>query len=185
MTWMTVVSTRSCACDIGDWQLIFAFRDLGALFHTGPASSQKAATPEPGCEARGGDAYPKLSIVSMKKTRTPAWQIINYTVWFIKRWLALVTRETAHEKPLSRLKSVGGKTMHKFFLALTLLSVPAATDALAHSGTAQDEKACAPAGARLCRKLMDRDDPTILACLKDNRPKLSPACRCVLVSHGQ
>jgi hypothetical protein len=128
---------------------------------------------------------PNSQIVSMKKTHTPAWQIINYTVSFIKRWLALVTSETAHEKPLSRLKSVGGNTMHKFFLALTLLSVPAATGALAHSGTDQDEKACAPDVRRLCRKLMDQGDLTILACLKDNRPKLSSACRYVLVSHGQ
>ena len=75
--------------------------------------------------------------------------------------------------------------MHKYFLALTLLSVPASTGALAHSGTDQDEKACAPDVRRLCRKLMDQGDLTILACLKDNRPKLSPACRYVLVSHGQ
>jgi hypothetical protein len=38
---------------------------------------------------------------------------------------------------------------------------------------------------RFCRKLMDQGDLTILACLKENRPKLSPVCRDVLVSHGQ
>jgi NAD(P)-dependent dehydrogenase (short-subunit alcohol dehydrogenase family) len=32
-------------------------------------------------------------------------------------------------------KSVGGNTMHKFFLAVILLSVSASTGALAHSGT--------------------------------------------------
>jgi hypothetical protein len=36
-----------------------------------------------------------------------------------------------------------------------------------------------------CRKLLDQGDFTILACLKENRPKLAPACRYVLVSHGQ
>jgi len=60
--------------------------------------------------------------------------------------------------------------MHKFFMALVLLSVPVSTGALAHS---------------FCRKLMDQGDFTILACLKENRPKLSTACRDVLVSHGQ
>ena len=75
--------------------------------------------------------------------------------------------------------------MHKYFLALTLLSVAASTGALAHSGTDQDETACAPDVRRLCRKLMDQGDLTILGCLKDNRAKLSPACRYVLVSHGQ
>jgi hypothetical protein len=38
---------------------------------------------------------------------------------------------------------------------------------------------------RFCRKLIDQGDLTILACLKENRPKLTPACRYVLVSHGQ
>ena len=79
--------------------------------------------------------------------------------------------------------------MHKFldkcFLALILLSVPVSTGALAHSGTDQDEKACTRDVQRLCRKLMDQGDFTILACLKENRPKLSPACRYVLISHGQ
>jgi hypothetical protein len=97
----------------------------------------------------------------------------------------LTTSETVHEKSPSGLKSAGSNTMHKYFLALTLLSVPASTGALAHSGTDQDEKACAPDVQRFCRKLMDQGDLTILACLKDNRPKLSRACRYVLVSHGQ
>jgi hypothetical protein len=75
--------------------------------------------------------------------------------------------------------------MQKFLVALILLSVPVSTSAVAHSGTDQDEKACAPDVQRFCRKLMDQGDFTILACLKENRPKLSAACRGVLVSHGQ
>jgi hypothetical protein len=75
--------------------------------------------------------------------------------------------------------------MHKFFLALILLSVPASTGVLAHSGTDQEEKACAPDVQRFCRKLINQGDLTILMCLKENRPKLSAACRYVLVSHGQ
>ena len=75
--------------------------------------------------------------------------------------------------------------MRKFFLALILLSVPVSTGALAHSGTDQEEKACTRDTQRFCRKLMGQGDFTILACLKENRPKLSPACRDVLVSHGQ
>jgi hypothetical protein len=74
--------------------------------------------------------------------------------------------------------------MRKFFLVLILLSVPISTSALAHSGTDQDEKACAPDVQRFCRKVLDQGD-TILVCLKENRPKLSAACRHVLVSHGQ
>jgi len=75
--------------------------------------------------------------------------------------------------------------MHKIFMALILLSIPVSTGALAHSGTDQEEKACTRDVQRTCRNLMDQGDLTILACLKENRPKLSPACRQVLVSHGQ
>jgi hypothetical protein len=77
------------------------------------------------------------------------------------------------------------KCLHKFFLALILLSIPVSTGALAHSGTDQEEKACTRDVQRFCRKLMDQGDFTILACLKEKRAKLSPACRYVLVSHGQ
>jgi hypothetical protein len=75
--------------------------------------------------------------------------------------------------------------MRKLFVALILLSVPVSTSALAHSGTEQDVKACSPDVRRFCRKLVDQGDFVVLACLKENRPKLSTACRQVLVSHGQ
>jgi len=75
--------------------------------------------------------------------------------------------------------------MKKMLVALFLLSVPVSISAFAHSGTDQEEKACAPDVQRFCRKVMDQGDFTILACLKENRPKLSRACRYVLVSHGQ
>jgi hypothetical protein len=75
--------------------------------------------------------------------------------------------------------------MHKFFMAVILLSIQVSTGALAHSGTDQEEKACTRDVQRFCRKLMGQGDFTILACLKENRAKLSLACRYVLVSHGQ
>ncbi|HXN67377.1 MAG TPA: hypothetical protein VN926_06930 [Bradyrhizobium sp.] len=74
---------------------------------------------------------------------------------------------------------------HKFFGSLVLLSVLVSSGALAQRGTDQEQEACSRDVQRLCRKLMDQGDFTILACLKENRPKLSPACRYVLVSHGQ
>ena len=75
--------------------------------------------------------------------------------------------------------------MHKIFLALVFLSMAASTAVLAHSGSDQEEQACIRDVQRFCRKLMDQGDFTILACLKENRPRLSVACRGVLVSHGQ
>jgi hypothetical protein len=85
----------------------------------------------------------------------------------------------------SYLKSEGVNTMQKIFMALLLVSVPVSTGALAHSGTDQEQQACARDVQHFCRKLVDQGDLTILACLKENRPKLSPACRYILVSHGQ
>ena len=75
--------------------------------------------------------------------------------------------------------------MHKIFMTLFLLCVAASTSAFAHGGTDQEERACIRDVQRLCRKLMDQGDFTILACLKENRAKLFSACRDLLVSHGQ
>jgi hypothetical protein len=75
--------------------------------------------------------------------------------------------------------------MRKNLLALTFLSVTASTAVLAHSGSDQEQQACTRDVQRFCRKWMDQGDLTILVCLKENRAKLSAACRYVLVSHGQ
>jgi hypothetical protein len=79
--------------------------------------------------------------------------------------------------------------MHKFFLALLLLSIPLfSSGAFAEpqrSGTAEEQKACARDVQRFCRKVIDESDFTILGCLKDNRPRLSVACDHVLKDHGQ
>ena len=82
--------------------------------------------------------------------------------------------------------------MHKFFLALSLLSISIPTVAMAQgqqgagrSGTAEEQEACSRDVQRFCRPVIDQGDFTILACLKDNRPKISKACDQVLKNHGQ
>ena len=78
--------------------------------------------------------------------------------------------------------------MYKFFLALTLLSIPVCTGAIAEqqrSGTPEEQKACARDVQRYCRSLMAQGDFTILACLQQNRPKLTEACDQVLKTHKQ
>jgi len=75
--------------------------------------------------------------------------------------------------------------MYKFLMALFLLYVSISVSALAHSGTDQDEKACLRDVQRFCRPVIDQGDVTILACLQDNRPKISVACDTVLKTHGQ
>jgi hypothetical protein len=78
--------------------------------------------------------------------------------------------------------------MYKFFLALTLLSISVSTGAVAQqqrSGSAQEQAACSRDVQRYCRPVIDQGDFTILACLKENRPKISKACDLVLKNHGQ
>ena len=78
--------------------------------------------------------------------------------------------------------------MHKFFLALTLVSLSVCSSAIAQqqrSGTPEEQKACNRDVQRFCRAVIDQGDFTILACLQQNRPKLTPACDQVLKNHGQ
>ncbi|WP_213775308.1 hypothetical protein [Bradyrhizobium sp. dw_78] len=75
--------------------------------------------------------------------------------------------------------------MHKLFFAAFLLSATISTANAQHSGTDKEQEACTHDVEHFCRKLMDQGDFAILACLKQNRPKLRAACRQVLVSHGQ
>jgi hypothetical protein len=78
--------------------------------------------------------------------------------------------------------------MHKFFLALMLLSLSVSTGAIAQqqrSGTADEQAACSRDVQRFCRPVIDQGDFTILACLQQHRPKLTAACNQVLKNHGQ
>ena len=78
--------------------------------------------------------------------------------------------------------------MYKFFLALILLSLSVSTGAIAQqqrSGTPEEQKACARDVQRFCRPVIDQGDFTVLACLQQNRPKMSEACDLVLKNHGQ
>jgi hypothetical protein len=78
--------------------------------------------------------------------------------------------------------------MRKFFLALILLSLSVSTGAIAQqqrSGTPEEQRACSRDVQRFCRPVIDQGDFTVLACLQQNRPKLTKACDQVLRNHGQ
>ena len=77
--------------------------------------------------------------------------------------------------------------MRKLFLALSLLSITVSSNAFAQqrSGTPEEQKACSRDVQRFCRPVIDQGDFTILACLQQNRSKISGACDQVLKSHGQ
>ena len=81
--------------------------------------------------------------------------------------------------------------MHKFFLALSLLSISVSSSAIAQqqpaqrSGTPEEQAACSRDVQRHCRAVIDQGDITVLACLQQNRPKISKACDQVLKNHNQ
>lgn len=82
--------------------------------------------------------------------------------------------------------------MRKFVLAATLLSLTVSTAALAQpqqppqrSGTPEEQAACSRDVERFCRPVIDQGDFTVLACLQENRAKLSKACDQVLKNHNQ
>ena len=52
-------------------------------------------------------------------------------------------------------------------------------------GTAEDQKACDRDAQRHCREVLSDGDFAVLACLRDNRAKLSRACQGVLTKYGQ
>jgi len=78
--------------------------------------------------------------------------------------------------------------MYKFLLAFILLSLSLSTGAIAdqpRSGTPEEQAACSRDVQRYCRPVINQGDFTILACLQQNRPKISKACDQVLKNHGQ
>lgn len=71
--------------------------------------------------------------------------------------------------------------MHRL-LVLPLLLV--ASSAMAQGGQRQDP-GCARDVSRFCRAQMNDGDMVILACLQQNRARLSRACAKVLTDHGR
>ena len=51
-------------------------------------------------------------------------------------------------------------------------------------GTPEDQRACRPDAARLCKDYMGNDDQ-VLRCFQANRPQLSPPGAAVLVKYGR
>jgi hypothetical protein len=71
--------------------------------------------------------------------------------------------------------------MAKFLLIVPFVLV--ASSASAQQRPGQD--ACARDVSRHCRAVMNDGDQVVLACLKQNRDRISRACQKVLIEHGQ
>jgi hypothetical protein len=72
--------------------------------------------------------------------------------------------------------------MPRLFLIVPFVMVMVSA-ASAQSG--RPDPGCARDVSRHCRAVMNDGDMAILACLKQNRPRLSKTCEKVLTDHGQ
>jgi cysteine rich repeat protein len=71
--------------------------------------------------------------------------------------------------------------MTRFFFIIPLALVASSASAQQRPG----HDACARDVSRFCRAVMNNGDSVVLACLKQNRSRLSKACDKVLTDHGQ
>ena len=70
--------------------------------------------------------------------------------------------------------------MTKFLFVIPLVLIASAAQA-----QQQGHDACARDVSRFCRAHMQEGDQIVLACLQQNRARISKACQAVLASHGQ
>ena len=70
-------------------------------------------------------------------------------------------------------------------MARFLFIIPFIVMASAASAQQQGHDACARDVSRFCRAHINEGDQVVLACLQQNRARLSKACAKVLTDHGQ
>ena len=71
--------------------------------------------------------------------------------------------------------------MTRFLLAIPFVLI-AATSASAQQ---QGHDACSRDASRFCRAHLGEGDMVVLACLQQNRARLSKACQATLAAHGR
>jgi hypothetical protein len=73
--------------------------------------------------------------------------------------------------------------MTRFLFVIPAILI--ASIAQAQQERQQGHDACARDVSRFCRAQMNNGDQIVLACLKQNRARISKACQQTLASHGQ
>ena len=76
--------------------------------------------------------------------------------------------------------------MNRFIIAFAaIVLLPSAAFAQGSSGTPEDQAACRASVKRYCTQAIQGGDMAVLACLQQNRPRISKPCRQVLIKYGQ
>ena len=85
----------------------------------------------------------------------------------------------------SALERVKFRNRRHRTMARILFIIPLLLLVSAASAQQKSDAGCARDVSRHCRAVMNDGDMAVLACLKQNRARLSKGCLQVLVSHGQ
>jgi hypothetical protein len=83
------------------------------------------------------------------------------------------------------LEYEGIAKMNKILFVIPLVLITSAASAQQQQQRQQGHDACARDVSRHCRAQMQSGDQIVLACLKQNRAKISKGCQQMLASHGQ
>jgi hypothetical protein len=75
--------------------------------------------------------------------------------------------------------------MTKILFVLPLVLITSAASAQTPQDRQKGHDACSRDVSRYCRAQMQDGDQIVLACLKQNRAKISKGCQQMLASHGQ
>ena len=75
--------------------------------------------------------------------------------------------------------------MSKIIFVIPLLFIASAATAQTPQDRQKGHDACSRDVSRYCRAQMQEGDQIVLACLKQNRTKISKGCQQMLASHGQ
>ena len=75
--------------------------------------------------------------------------------------------------------------MNKILFVIPLVLMASSASAQSAQQRQQGHDACSRDVSRYCRAQMNDGDQIVLACLKQNRSRISKACQQTLASHGQ
>ena len=75
--------------------------------------------------------------------------------------------------------------MNKILFVIPLVLITSAASAQTPQDRQKGHDACSRDVSRYCRAQMQDGDQIVLACLKQNRAKISKGCQQMLASHGQ
>ncbi|WP_065753917.1 hypothetical protein [Bradyrhizobium paxllaeri] len=75
--------------------------------------------------------------------------------------------------------------MIKILFVIPLVLITSAAAAQSQQDRQKGHDACSRDVSRYCRAHMQSGDQIVLACLKQNRAKISKGCQQMLASHGQ